>query len=255
MITIDEINRLITNGKEVLLTQTMEYGFGSEYPVLDHTKYGSWRTQVLNYIKTSLTETNLYYIGLKSELQHGAYPLHVNCGIAHLEALIEDIRSGVFHETKDVVEPLVLLVNIFNKFHKIAVQLRSRYNDRPTLDISDEYDVQNLLHALLMIHFDDIQPEDWTPSYAGNSSRIDFILRDHGIIIEVKTTRSSLKNKAVANELIIDIERYTKYPNCKHLVCFVYDPNGYISNPKGFENDLNRERESFNVIVVVRPQH
>ncbi|MCZ8227650.1 MAG: hypothetical protein O9249_00855, partial [Burkholderiaceae bacterium] len=53
------------------------------------------------------------------------------------------------------------------RFHAVAVQLRDRYSGRPTLDVNDEYDVQDLMHALLRLHFDDVRPEEWVPSYAG----------------------------------------------------------------------------------------
>ena len=68
----------------------------------------------------------------------------------------------------------------------VARQLVRRHQDRSTLLIEDEYDVQDLLHSLLSIFFDDIRPEEWTPSYAGKSSRVDFFLKPHGIVIELK---------------------------------------------------------------------
>jgi hypothetical protein len=49
-----------------------------------------------------------------------------------------------------------------------------RHDGRPTLGVGDEYDVQDLLHALLRLFFDDIRPEERTPSYAGESTRMDF---------------------------------------------------------------------------------
>jgi hypothetical protein len=51
--------------------------------------------------------------------------------------------------------------------HLVARQLRKRHRDRATLIIADEYDVQDLLHALLRLEFDDVRPEENTPSYAG----------------------------------------------------------------------------------------
>jgi hypothetical protein len=45
--------------------------------------------------------------------------------------------------------------------------MRHRYSERPTLEVEDEYDTQDLFHALLAIDFDDIRREEWTPSYAG----------------------------------------------------------------------------------------
>ncbi|NVM64499.1 hypothetical protein FHW88_002788 [Mucilaginibacter sp. SG538B] len=225
----------------------------TDYEVVDDARFKGWQSQVLNYINTTLTASNHYYTGLKSAL-NGAYPSTVDKGISLLESLMEDIEKGIFVEIKQSTKPLLILEHIFDTFHKVAVQLRRRYNDRATLDVTDEYDVQDLLHALLKMHFEDIQQEEWTPGYAGSSSRIDFALREFKMVIEVKKTRSSLKHKHVADQLIIDIERYRNHPLCQTLICFVYDPDGYINNPRGFENDLNREREGMKVIVIVRPK-
>lgn len=128
-----------------------------------------------------------------------------------------------------------------------------RYDDRDTLDVSDEYDVQDLLHSLLKIYCDDIRPEEWTPSYAGTASRQDFLLKDEKIVIETKKTRKGLNNKELANELIIDIARYTAHPDCKKLICFVYDPENRIKNPRGFEKDLSKTTDELTVVVYIRP--
>ncbi|MEI6002257.1 hypothetical protein H3V53_35580 [Paraburkholderia bengalensis] len=37
--------------------------------------------------------------------------------------------------------------------------------------MTDEYDVQDLLHGVLHLEFDDIRPEEWCPSYAGTGTR------------------------------------------------------------------------------------
>lgn len=50
--------------------------------------------------------------------------------------------------TFDKNQSMKKLKKILNCFDKIARQLRDRYNDRNTLEIKDEYDVQDLLHAL-----------------------------------------------------------------------------------------------------------
>jgi hypothetical protein len=110
-----------------------------------------------------------------------------------------------------------------------------------------------LLHALLFIDFEDIRTEEWTPSYAGSSSRMDFLLKNEKIVIETKKTRKGLGSKEVGEELIIDIEKYQNHPDCKTLVCFVYDPEGRIPNPKGIENDLNRTEDDLTVKVIIAP--
>ncbi len=152
----------------------------------------------------------------------------------------------------DTIQTLEL---IFSKFHLVARQLRDRYGGRSTLDIKDEYDVQNLLHALLKIYFHDIRPEETTPSYAGGSKRMDFLLKSEKVVIEVKKTREKLSTKEVGEELIVDIATYNEHPDCDTLVCFVYDPEGFIGNPVGLENDLAKQsREDFKVTVYISPK-
>lgn len=146
-----------------------------------------------------------------------------------------------------------LLSNLLNRFHQIVIQLRDRYDNRETIDVDDEYDVRELLHALLKIYCDDIRQEEWTPSYAGTASRQDFLLKNEKIVIETKKARKGLNNKELANELIIDIARYTTHPDCQKMICFVYDPENRIKNPRGFENDLSKTTDELTVIVYIRP--
>lgn len=149
--------------------------------------------------------------------------------------------------------PLAHIENICSKFHLIAKQMRQRYKNRETLDIQDEYDVQDLLHVLLTLYFNDIRPEEWTPSYAGSSSRMDFLLKKEQVVIEAKKTRKGLGSKEVGEQLIVDIAKYQSHPDCKTLICFVYDPEGGIPNPKGIENDLNRTEGDLTVKVIIAP--
>lgn len=120
--------------------------------------------------------------------------------------------------------------------------------------VEDEYDTQDLLHSLLHLYFDDIRPEEWTPSYAGGCSRVDFLLKEDQIIIEVKKTRKTLKAKDVGEQLIVDSQRYRTHSDCRKLLCFVYDPEGWISNPRGVENDLNKTEEDFQIKVLIVPK-
>lgn len=153
-------------------------------------------------------------------------------------------------QNKNATEALEL---IFNKFHSVVVQLRNRYDGRPTIDVDDEYDVQDLLHALLKLFFKDIRKEEWTPSYAGKATRMDYLLKNEKIVIEVKKTRLGIKDKDIGNQLIDDIAHYKEHRDCEILYCFVYDPENRIINPIGLENDLNKSYEKVSVRVVVRP--
>ena len=148
----------------------------------------------------------------------------------------------------------LLLSHIFNNFSRFVHQLRRKRHNGRDCFISDEYDVQDLLHALLRLHFDDVRAEDWTPQNSGSNNRIDFLINDNQTAIEVKYAKDSHKDKQIGDELIIDIAKYSKHPNCKSLYCFVYDPDYCIGNPKGLENDLNnKSTDEFKVKVFVRP--
>jgi len=171
-----------------------------------------------------------------------------------LNSMIDEIKEwGIDESEESPSNATAIIENLCNRFHLVVRQLKSRHDNRDTLVVEDEYDVQDLLHSLLTLHFDDIRPEEWTPSYAGGSSRMDFLLKKEQIVIEVKKTRKTLGAKEVGEQLIIDIKKYETHPDCRRLFCFVYDPEGRIANPRGIENDLNRDDAGLPVKVLITP--
>ena len=174
-----------------------------------------------------------------------------------IEKIIQNIKEYI---EKDYIvleeEHIINIENIFDlifsNFHKVVKNLRNRHDNRNTIDVNDEYDVQDLLFAILQMFFKDIRKEEWTPSYAGNSSRVDFLLKEEKTVIEVKKTRSTMKDKDLGEQLIIDIAKYKSHPDCKTLICFVYDPEGRIVNPNGIIKDLEKNNENF-VKIYINP--
>tara|TARA_B000000460_G_C21522596_1_gene396695 strand:+ start:136 stop:861 length:726 start_codon:yes stop_codon:yes gene_type:complete len=183
--------------------------------------------------------------------RHGIYT-----GITVLESFINEIDEYWPEEAElqtGELEPVEKIKLIISRFHQVARQLRARYSDRATIEIEDEYDVQDLFHGLLKIFFDDLRAEEYTPSYAGSASRVDFLLKQEQIVIEIKKTRKNLGAKEVGEQLIVDSQRYQSHPNCGQLICFVYDPEGRIANPRGIENDLTQEINGVPVSVFITP--
>ncbi len=129
--------------------------------------------------------------------------------------------------------------------------LSHRHGNRQAFTIEDEYDLQDLLHGLLRMFFDDVRPEDYVPEHAGGKSRIDFVLKSEKLVVETKMTRPQLGAREVGEELIIDIERYRAHPDCSALVAVVYDPDRRIMNRRTLEADLSRTREGVAVRVIV----
>ncbi len=141
------------------------------------------------------------------------------------------------------MEYLEPIERIFTRFCKVARQLTHRHDGRETLRITDEYDVQDLLRALLSLYYDDVRPEEPTPSHAGSSLRSDFLIPEIEAVIEVKKTRPTMTDKTLSEELIVDIEKYQAHPICKKIYCFVYDPDMILHNPAAIKNDLEKKHE------------
>jgi len=161
--------------------------------------------------------------------------------------------ENISEESKKV--PLLVIRKILSRFRLVANQLKRRRKNKVPYLIKDEYDVQNLLYALFRLDFDDIRKEEWTPSYAGGASRIDLVLKNEGILVEVKKTGASLKEEQIGKQLIVDIAKYKEYKGVNTLVCFIYDPEQRIENPKGLENDLRKlSTKKLKVEVFVCPR-
>lgn len=147
-----------------------------------------------------------------------------------------------------------LIQILFLKFHSVVRQLQKRQRNREPFIVKDEYDVQDLLHGLLRIYFEDVRPEEYCPSYAGTSPRIDFFLKREQIAIEAKMASKDHRKRKIREELILDKEYYSKKEECKILYCLVYDPDEWITNPRGFETDLNEKSYKFEAKVFIVPK-
>lgn len=220
----------------------LEYVFGKETRHLKDFSSIRWTPGAYNMTNPDPAFAKAYQRGLQASS-------------AVLESMIEEVEEYWDDSSQQISrDTLATIENLCSRFHLVARQLRSRYNDRTTIEIEDEYDVQDLLHALLKIEFNDVRAEEWTPSYAGKSSRMDFLLKPEKTVIEVKKTRKSLSSKEVGDQLIIDITRYKAHPDCQVLLCFVYDPEGRIGNPACIENDLGGFHGDLEVKVIISPK-
>ncbi|HKN86684.1 MAG TPA: hypothetical protein VJV04_07490 [Nitrospiraceae bacterium] len=155
----------------------------------------------------------------------------------------EDERDTIGHLRK-----------ICSAFHRVTRQLRQRRDERPTLEVEDERDVIDLLHTLLCIEYENIEAEEWTPTYANGSTRTDLWLKDEGVVIIAKKTRQGIGVKALTHQVSVDFEQYGTHPNCKLMFCFIYDPEGRIGHPKGLEGDLTLNYNGRRVEALICPK-
>lgn len=146
--------------------------------------------------------------------------------------------------------------NTCRRFHRIVLQLARRREPRSPLSVADEYDVQYLLHALLKLHFDDVRPEEPTPSVGGAGARMDFLVEEEELAVEAKMASSRLRDKDLFNEVTQDVARYRKHPRCRTLICLIYDPQNQVKNAVGLMKDvtdLSTDRLYVEAFVVPTP--
>lgn len=161
-------------------------------------------------------------------------------------------RYGASSTTTDALE---LLEQISRKLPVTFAILQSEYRGRPGLTVNDEYDVQHILHAISVLHFEEVEPEEPTPKMAGGSSRLDFLLKQERAAIETKMMmmmmRPGLSKKQLRDDLAVDIAYFRVHPDVDALFVLVYDPTRKITNAAGFERDLYSDSDDFSVRVVI----
>ena len=89
------------------------------------------------------------------------YSAGISDAIALFDSFIDEINNYWEEEPRDhfnfkFASSQEKIENLILRFHLVARQLQRRYSKRDTIEINDEYDVQDLIHALLNIYFDDI---------------------------------------------------------------------------------------------------
>jgi len=237
------------------LAKWMTVAYGSQFPLLAEADINRLDSILLERCATGVLDND--DIG-RSALLH--FSLRT--------AVSERIRSQLeesWPATREQQDATKIVEQVCRRFPLFAKQLQQRRRDvsvegqrekqaRSTIEMRDEYDVQDSLHALLKLFFDDVRAEEWTPSYAGGQSRIDFVLKREKITVEVKFMGPRLTQNEVAKQLAIDEKYYRKHPDCKTLICFVFDPNGRCTNPVALESDVSATDGNLRVVVVVSPK-
>ena len=164
----------------------------------------------------------------------------------------ESIKETQSHEGQKPSSVEELLEIIIRGLPRAMHPLTHRRKNSQVLSFDSEYDIQDLLHSQLRPWIADIRPEEFTPSYAGSNTRMDFLLPMHKLVIETKRVRDKSHASKVGDELIIDIEHYRRHPKAKHLWCVIYDPQLLIPNPKGLSSDLEGERKTADGSIQVK---
>lgn len=216
-------------------------------PIVSGDNYAEWLTYCERFLRQQFPDDpqTIEFANIAKNA-NGNY-------INKLERLIGILKAFSDIPTKSHSADIdIIIEQICTNFHKCARAILKRHADRTTLEINDEYDVQDLLGGILRLFVNDIRPEDYVPSYAGRNSRIDFYLSEYNTCIETKMTREGLTDKEIGEELAIDIARYKN--KCHTLVCFIYDKGSFLRNPYGLISDLESlSTDTLQIKVYITP--
>jgi hypothetical protein len=130
-------------------------------------------------------------------------------------------------------DTMTVLASLLRRLPETIRQLRDRHDSRPTLRVDDGYDLEDLLRAVLHLHFDDIRRETRTPSYSP-TVRTDFVVGPERIAVTAKLVHCSGREAALLREVQEDI-RYYQQAEYSGLAVLVYDPEQLLPDPRRVE--------------------
>lgn len=151
-------------------------------------------------------------------------------------------------------DPTHAIRKVCARFHTIARQLRLRGEYRSTLDVEDDRDVQDLLYALLRYELDEVTPQEWTPSYPSTAQAVTLVFPRHRMAVFAKKTKPGVGPREIAQQMLLDCQEFVHPGNYRAVVCFVYDPEGRIGNPRGLEADLRQVDSALPIETIVYPK-
>ena len=140
------------------------------------------------------------------------------------------------------------------QFHEAVLALRTHPHRGIVWKITDEWDCQYLFRAILMSLIHDVRIEEWNPSVAGSSSRCEFFLKDHRLMVELKFARRKSDLKKLKGELLTDLRDYGGNAVVDVVVVLVYDPNQVLDGAVQLQKDLSGTTRGLeDVVVIVSP--
>ncbi|WP_262713093.1 PD-(D/E)XK nuclease domain-containing protein [Subsaximicrobium wynnwilliamsii] len=98
---------------------------------------------------------------------------------------------------------------MIDNFPEAIKQIKSRRKGKDAFQFKDEYDVQDVLYVMLKPVFPNMKAEDPVPKVGATSTKIDLILRQEKILIEVKMIKESDNDESkFIKQLKEDIQSY-----------------------------------------------
>lgn len=135
----------------------------------------------------------------------------------------------------EVAPDVGLLLRLCQRLPEAARVLGNRKRARTTFVLNDEYDAQDLLHALVRSAFKYAVVEEPIGIVGGGpSSRADLALEDLGVIVELKYARGPSDQDKMVKEFAEDLLLYTKWAPLQTFIYVVVNARD-LRDPEALE--------------------
>ena len=153
-----------------------------------------------------------------------------------------------------------IIFSVLEKFTSASKSLTERRRGKTTLEIEDEYDMQDILHVILKPFFPALKLEE---VISGNDSekflKIDFLISSIKVGIECKCIRDKAHANVITKEINDDIQTYHKHQDCNNLIIFIYDKKLLITNPDVLEQQYSKTQsfadKKLEINLLIRPKN
>ena len=138
-------------------------------------------------------------------------------------------------EPDATADPLELVETVLRRLPHAIRQLRDRYESRPTVGVVDAFDLEDLLRAILHLHFDDVRREiAHAALYPPSGTRTDFVVGSERIAVTAKLAKQDVRERELVRQIHEDAAFYEQ-KGCDCLVVLIYDPEQVVREASQFE--------------------
>lgn len=181
----------------------------------------------------------------------------------HIARQVSDLRESVSayrdfeekHTSPTHTSSVATVVQILERFNHAVNRLSRRKRNKERLfTIHDEYDLQDLLYAMMKPLIPDLKDEVPIEGVASDG-RLDLASQDLKLIVELKRTRSAEHGKTVLAECRDRLVKYAAWPFLEKMVFFIFDPDNHIDDPDIVEAQLRGPQtirgRTFTVFTII----
>ena len=158
-------------------------------------------------------------------------------------AVSQDSLLGLISDREYLKDPVTLLVGRLCELLEPAIG--RMFGANPP---RDETDLNTKIGALLNSHEIDLRREHPAVSFAGGHTVPDHGSDSSDVLIEAKYVRGATTPSKASDGIAADM---TKYPQDKHILFVVYDPEHKIDDPE-FKDDFESRARGRCTVLVVR---